>query len=125
MALKRLSLTRGDSKTYTLAFKDGADAPYCLKNWVVRMTLKKHYSLPDSEASLQKTVISVADSTAGTSGIATINLDPSDTINLDAGEYDFDIICVTAANKTYTVMKGRMDVEYDVTRTAGTAGTVA
>jgi len=122
MALRRLSLTRGDTQTYTLTFKQSDGTLYCIKNWVVFFTLKTNWSLPDAQASLQKIVTSFADSTSGTSGVAVISLDPTDTVDLEPGEYDFDIAVRTAANETFTVMKGKMDLEYDVTRTAGTAG---
>jgi hypothetical protein len=125
VALKRLSLTRGDSQTYTLTFKQSDGTLYCLKNWVVFFTLKTQYDLPDTQASLQKIVTTFADTTAGTSGVAVISLDPTDTVDLTPGAYDFDIAVRTAANETYTVMKGKLDLEYDVTRSAGTAGTAA
>ena len=125
MALKRLTLTRGDSQTYTITFKKADGALYCLKNWAVFFTVKSHFDLPDSDASLQKIVTTFADSTAGTSGVAVISLSPTDTVNLEPGEYDYDIACRTAANETYTVMKGKLNLEYDVTRSAGTAGTAA
>ena len=128
MALKRLVLTRGDSQTYTLTFKTAAGAAYCLKNWAVFFTLKTHWSLPDSQASLQHiyTTSGIFDATCGsasTTGIAVVTLAPTDTVDLEPGEYDFDISVRTNANETYTVLKGKMDLEYDVTRTAGTAGT--
>ena len=123
MAIKRLSLTRGDSQTYTLTFKDSAGAPYCIKNWVVFFTIKTNYDLSDSQASLQKIITTFADTTAGTSGVAVIPFLPEDTANLDPGEYDFDIAVKTNTNEVYTVMKGKIDIEYDVTRSAGTAGT--
>ena len=126
MAIRRLSLTRGDSKTLTLAFTGGtAGTPYCLKNWVVFFTLKTNPSLSDAQASLQKIVTSFSDSTGGTSGIATVSLLPEDTVDLNPQEYDFDIAVRTSANETFTVMKGKFSLEYDVTRSAGTAGTAA
>lgn len=125
MAIKRLSLTRGDSQTYTLTFKDGNATPYCIKNWVVFFTIKTNYDLPDAQASLQKIVTSFADSTAGTSGVAIIPFLPEDTVNLEPGEYDFDIAVKTNTDLVYTVLKGKIDIEYDVTRSAGTAGTAA
>lgn len=125
MALRRLELTRGDSKTYTLTIKDGSGNPYCLKNWAVFFTLKTNVDLVDSEASLQKVVTTFADTTSGTSGVAEIELTPADTLNLEAREYDFDIAVTTAAGKNYTIMKGKLDLLYDVTRSVGTAGTAA
>ena len=125
MALRRLEMTRGDSKTFTLTFKNSAGVPYCLKNWVVFFTMKTNISLDDSEASLQKIVTTFADTTSGTSGVAAIELLPADTASLEAREYDFDIAVITSDSKSYTVMKGKLDLQYDVTRTVGTAGTAA
>ena len=125
MALRRLSMTRGDSQTYTITFTQSDGTPYCLKNWAVFLTLKTNYALPDSEAALQKIVTTFADTVAGTSGVAVISLDPTDTVDLDPAEYDFDIAVRTSSNETFTVMKGKFDLQYDVTRSAGTAGTAA
>ena len=125
MALKRLSLIRGDSHTYNLVFKNSAGVAYCLKNWVVFMTLKASWGVPDAAAALQKIVTTFPDTTAGTSGSASIPFTPSDTSSLTPGEYDFDISARTAAGEVYTVMKGKFDLEYDVTVSAGTSGTAA
>jgi hypothetical protein len=125
MALKRLSLTRGDTQTYTITFKTSAGILYCLKNWNVFFTLKTNHGLDDNRASLQKIITSFSDSTGGTTGVAVIPISPTDTKDLDPGEYDFDISVLTAASESFTVMKGKFDLEYDVTRTTGTAGTAA
>ena len=125
MAYKQLSLIRGDSQSYTLTIKKSDGTPYCLKNWSVTFTLKTNYSLPDSQASLQKVVTSFADSTAGTSGVAVLAIEPADTVNLEPGEYDFDIQVCTSDSKIYTILRGKYEIEYDVTRTPGTAGTAA
>ena len=123
MALRRLSLTRGDTRTLNFTFKNVSGVPYCLKNWTVFFTLKTDYSLPDSAASLQKIVTTFADTTSGTTGVAALTILPADTANLEPREYDFDIAVCTAVGEQFTVMKGKFDLEYDVTRTAGTAGT--
>lgn len=125
MALKRLSLTRGDTQTYTLTFKKADGSLYNIKNWVVFFTLKTNWSLPDANASLQKIVTTFDDTTSGTSGSARVTINPTDTVDLDVGEYDFDFAVRTSTNETFTVLKGKLDLEYDVTRSAGTAGTVA
>lgn len=127
MALRRLNLVRGDSQIYTLTFKKADGTLYSLKNWAVFFTLKTNWSLPDAQASLQKIYTSsgIFDATCGsasTTGVAVVTLEPTDTVDLDPGEYDFDIAVRTAANETYTVMKGKLELEYDVTRSAGTAG---
>jgi hypothetical protein len=125
MELRELSSIRGDTKVLTLTFKNAAGVVYNIKNWAVHFTLKQNASLPDSDAVLQKIVTTFADSTSGTSGVAVITLNPSDTVNIDPGLYDFDIAVTTNENKSYTVMRGKYDLQYDVTRTAGTAGTAA
>lgn len=125
MALRQLSSVRGDTKTYTLTFKNAAGVAYNIKNWVVKMTLKQNASLPDSEAVVSKTVSTFSDTTSGTTGVAEITLLPADTVNVEPGEYDFDIAVTTADSKHYTVMRGKYNLEYDVTRTPGTAGTAA
>jgi hypothetical protein len=126
MALKRLSLIQGNSKTYTLALT-GSDGttPFCLKNWVVFFTLKTNPEISDSQASLQKIVTTFSDTTSGTSGIAEVELLPADTKDLEIGEYDFDFRVLTAASKSYTIMKGKLNLEYNVTDSLGTAGTAA
>lgn len=125
MALKRLSLTRGDSDNYTVTFKRADGTLYNIKNWAVFFTLKTNRDLPDAQASLQKIITTFDDTTSGTSGSANIPLLPADTTSLEPREYDFDIAVCTNENENYTILKGKFDLEYDVTRTAGTAGTVA
>ena len=124
MALRKLSQIRGDSQTLTITMThDGV--PYCIKNWAVFFTIKKSYDLPDSQAALQKIVTTFSDTTGGTTGVATISIDPEDTVDLEPGEYDFDIQVRTSDEETFTVMRGKYEIEYDVTRTPGTAGTAA
>jgi len=123
MALKRLSLTRGDSDNYAVTFKQADGTVYNIKNWTVFFTLKTNRDLPDAQASLQKIVTTFSDTTSGTSGSANIPIVPADTTNLEPGEYDFDIAVCTNLGENYTVLKGKLDLEYDVTRSAGTAGT--
>lgn len=125
MAFKRLSLTRGTTKTFPVIFKNSSGTPYCIKNWVIFFTLKTNYDLPDSQASLQKIVTSFSDSTSGTSGSANITLTPSDTKDLSVGEYDYDVSVCTSSSETYSVVKGKFDLEYNVTKSIGTAGTAA
>jgi hypothetical protein len=125
MALKTLSLIRGDSQTYTLTFKTAAGTLYCLKNWAVFFTLKTNWALADAQASLQKIVTAFSDTTSGTSGVATVSILPTDTVDLEPGEYDYDVSVRTSSNQTYTVQRGKLTLEYDVTRSPGTAGSAA
>jgi len=123
MALRRISLVRGDSDNYGVIFKKADGTLYNIKNWVVFFTVKTNRDLPDSQVSLQKVVTVFSDSTSGTTGSANIPILPSDTTNLEPGEYDFDVSVCTNSSANYTVLRGKLDLEYDVTRSAGTAGT--
>jgi len=124
MAFKRFSLIRGDSDNYGVIFKRKDGTLYNIKNWTVFFTLKKNVDLPDSQASLQKIITTFSDTTSGTSGSANIPIIPTDTIDLDLGEYFFDIaVCTTPDSESFTVLRGKILLEWDATRTIGTAGT--
>lgn len=123
MAYKRLSLTRGNDETYGIVFKTATGSLYNIKNWVVKFMLKTNYDLPDSEASLTKTVTQFSDTTSGTTGSAQVSLVPSDTLSLDPGEYVYEILATTNNNVNFTVAKGHFDLEWNVIKTSGTAGT--
>ena len=123
MALKKLSLIRGNNQLYTVTLRKADKTPYCIKNWVVYFTLNTNHTLPDSQASLQKTITTFSDSTGGTSVAASIPFYAADTANLTVMEYDFDIKVLTAASESFTVIKGKFDLEYNVTNSMGTAGT--
>jgi DUF4097 and DUF4098 domain-containing protein YvlB len=123
MAFKRLSLIRGDTHSYGITFKNSAGVPLCIKNWVIKFTVKSNYDLSDAQASFQKIVTSFSNTTSGTTGSASVLILPADTQDLSVGEYDYDIVATTNENKTYTVQRGKLDLEWEVTRTEGTAGT--
>ena len=123
MAIRKLSLVRGNTKTYTLTLNQSDGTPYCIKNWVVIFTVKTSYDLPDDSASIQKIVTAFSDTTGGTTGVAEIVVEPDDSLSLDTGEYDFDIQVTTSDSETYTVMRGKYEIEYNVTKSSGTAGT--
>lgn len=121
MALRRLSLTRGNTQTYTLQFNGGtagsSGSAYDLTGYNVFFTLKTDYNLADSAASLQKTAGTAA--SHATNGIAIISLISTDTSSLSPGEYfyDFKLKNSTSGGTTITAMKGMFDLEFDVTKT--------
>ena len=124
MALKKLSLIRGNTQTYNVTMRgtDGT-SPYCIKNWVVYFTLKTNPTLTDAQASLQKIITTFSDTTGGTSGVATIPITANDTKDLAVGAYDFDIKVLTSASESHTVMVGKFELEQNITQSIGTAGT--
>ena len=126
MALRRISLVRGDDDNIAITFKKKDGTLYNIKNWTVFFTVKTDYNLPDSQASIQKIVTTFDDTTSGTSGSANVPIVPSDTEDLEIREYDYDIkVCVVTGGKNYQVDKGKVDLEYNVTKSTGTAGTAA
>jgi hypothetical protein len=123
MAYKHLSMIRGDNHTFNFVFNHRDGTPYCLKDWTLLFTLKTNYDLPDSQATLQKIVTAFPDTTSGTSGSADVTLVPDDTKDLTPGKYFFDFAVKTDNNESFTVLTGTFDIDYDVTRNTGTAGT--
>lgn len=127
MALRRLTLTRGDNQTYTLTFKESDGTLYDISGWTIYFTLKQNKDDTDAQAVLQLILTAgAADSdhfgVLGATGVGTITLLPVDTTNLTPMEYDFDIQVRTNLNAVYTVLKGKLDLGYDVSRSS-TAGT--
>lgn len=125
MAFQRLSLKRGASDTLSVTFlKADNITPYNIKNWTVYFTVKTNWELQDSQASIQKIITTFSDTTSGTSGVAVIPILPTDTSALDIGEYDYDITAHTNNNENYPgIIIGKLDLEYNVTQSIGTAGT--
>ena len=117
---RKLTLVRGDSKSYPLLFHDGDDVALDITGWLVRFTLKTDKTLSDSEASLIKIVSSHS---SPTTGVTAIDLTPADTIDLAARQYVFDIQVTTNLGKVYTVLVGRFVLEEGTSRgTSGTSG---
>lgn len=126
MALRTISLIRGDTDYLNLVFKRSDGTPYCIKNWSVFFTLKSDINVTDAQASLQKIVTAFPDTTSGTSGSAQIVINPSDTSSLDPNiKYEYDISITTNLGEQFTVLKGQVEIIADVTQTTGTAGTAA
>lgn len=115
---KNFSMTRGDSSAYTLTFTQSNGSAYNITGWTITFTLKTSYDLPDSQKTFQK-IVSVH--TDPTHGISTLSLAPADTQLLPSRNYDYDIV-VNTGTDTYTILKGKFDLQYDVTW--GTAGTI-
>ena len=115
--LTKLSMVRGDSNSYTLTFDENGVA-LNITGWTIFFTLKTNWQLPDAEASLQKIITSHSAPTAGTT---VLTLAPGDTSSLEPGTYDYDIQVLTNTGQVYTVLRGKMTLEHDVTiRITGT-----
>ena len=114
--VQEFKMFKGDHKTFELQVKDQDGNPIDLSGATIRMTVKKHAT--DETAVISKTSnnaseISITDPA---NGIAEIYLVPSDTRNLDAGKYIFDIEITTAAGKVYTVLLANLTLVEDVSK---------
>ena len=116
--LTNLALIRGRSGSWTITFKHQDGTPYNIIGWTITFTLKTSFDLPDSQNTFQK-VITVH--TDPTNGISILSLVPSDTALLPSRFYDYDIIVNTGGVDNYEILKGKFDLQYNVTW--GTAGT--
>lgn len=117
--LKNFSMTRGDSSAYTITFRQANGVAYNITGWTITFTLKSSYELPDASLTLQKVITVHSDPT---NGISVLNLAPADTQLLPSRIYDYDIVVTTSGGDVYTLLKGKFDLQYDVTW--GTAGTI-
>lgn len=105
----KLSITRGDTKQYNLTFTAG-DEPLDLEGYEIKFTVKGNLDDPDSDAVISK----LASVTSEPNGEAVINLTSEDT-DQNLGNYKYDIQ-LSNDSTVKTVMKGTIDITYDVTR---------
>lgn len=118
--IKNFTMTVGNSNAFTLTFTNKAGTALDITGWVIFFTLKTSHKKPDSEVSLQKIITT---HTTPASGISALNLEPADTESLEPRTYDYDIKVKTNTGAVYTLLKGKFELEYQVTQTTSTAGT--
>lgn len=106
--MAKLKINRGTSYTRTLNYSVNGE-PATLVGATVRFTMKTSEfdtSTDDSTASVAKDV------TDGTEdGVATINIDPSDTATLTPGKYFYDIKVEDASGNIYKVDEGTVELD--------------
>jgi len=106
-----LEVKRGDSKTYTLTFKDEDGNLIDITGYTVFFTVKEKIDDNDDHAKIKKTITSHTDPT---NGETQIQLSSSDT-NL-IGNYLFDIQIKNTTNEIITIMEGLITFTKDVTQ---------
>ena len=105
-----LCLTKGDDKDYLLTFTDDSGTAVDITSGTVYFTCKKSLSDADSDAVFAKKVTNHSDPT---NGKTTVSLSHADT-DVEVGRYFYDIQ-LTLANKVHTLMKGTLEITYEVT----------
>lgn len=108
---------RGDTKTYTLTFKDGTGRAIDVSGHELWFTMKRQITDPDSEAVLQKRVV-FADNEASRAGSGMLVLDSTETGAVEPGTYWCDLQKVVPGSPPVvaTLLSGKIAVLPDVTR---------
>jgi len=106
-----LQVKRGDSKSYTLKFRDSDDNFVDITGWIIFFTVKENICQADNDATIKKDVILHSNPTEGET---IIELTPTDTNHV--GNYVFDIQYKTNNGIIKTIIEGVITFEEDVTR---------
>lgn len=106
-----LEIKRGDSKSYTLYFKDENNVAIDITGYTVFFTVKLELDDSDDDAVIQKTITVHS---SPTEGVTVIELSPTDT-NL-TGNYIFDIQIKNVSAEIQTIMEGNISFSKDVTQ---------
>jgi len=103
-----LQIYRGDNKTWTMLFKDGATPPVAIDitGWTIYFTVKEKDSDSDADAKITKTITS---HTHPTSGESEIILVPTDTKDLK-GNFYYDIRIKKVDSTILTITTGTLEV---------------
>jgi len=110
------TMVKGDHKTYRITvYEDDGTTPYDLTGSKLEYSVKEDGV--DDTALIYKTsdIAGEIDITVPASGVALINLIPSDTSSLTPKEYVFDIQHTSAASKINTPIIGKLIIKQDVT----------
>lgn len=111
-----LEMIRGDTLTMQIRVSDEDDSYLNLTSAAIIFMAKENITDDDLDAKIAKSVGSGITIDEATNGLFTVVLSPSDTEDLDAGNYYYDIEVTDASSNVYTVMIGLLTLIADVTR---------
>lgn len=115
--MSKLTVYRGDDKTYNLHFVDGAGANINITGWTVFFTVKPYpldsYDAADTGAVISKTVTS---HTTPLDGKTAIVIADTELILLPIGVYMYDIQIKKADGAIKTIVVSSFTVLQDITR---------
>lgn len=109
--MNKIMLSRGDHVQIEAVFTDENGDAVDITGATVYFTVKKKSYYTDAQAEIQKTVTTFDDPT---SGIAYIELSPTDT-DIEAGLYMFDIQIKESDGTITSTYTGRIHVRRDIT----------
>lgn len=108
------SMYRGDDHGLRITVKDAAGNAIDLTGWTFRATMKLHTEQADADAPV-KVDVGPLSNTNATFGIVELTLPNSQTKDLLATKYHFDVEREQSGNKQ-TVVQGVVEVLADVTQ---------
>lgn len=110
---RNLKMVKGDSYNAQLQIKVN-DVPQDITGDTVTFTLKKNLNADDSEATFQQ-VITVH--TDPTQGITTLQIPKTESSAFTVRDYYYDIQWTQASGENTTILRGTMEVSWEVTDT--------
>jgi hypothetical protein len=112
MEQANLEIKRGDSKSWTLYFRDEDGVNIDITGWTIFFTAKENVDDIDDNAKIKKTITS---HTSPTLGETKIELTPDDT-NLVIKSYVYDIQIKKSTGEIQTIIEGNVVVTKDITQ---------
>lgn len=109
------SMVRGDTYVIKVNVNDALGDPVNLEGRSIYFTMKR--SLQDLDETAVVQVSRVLSGAEAQAGVASVTIYPQHTANLEATSYWYDIQMITDQQDVRTLLRGRIPVELDVTRT--------
>ncbi len=119
----KITLFSGDDRTISLSVNKSNVSPQSVAGAKIWLTAKSDVAVADSGALLQKrnTAAGGSDSeilvTDAANGQIQIFLVPADTESAAAAIYAYDVQVVLSSGKKHTIVRSRLVIEEDVTKT--------
>jgi len=108
-----LEIFRGDTKQYTLNFKDAVGVAIDITDWTVFFTVKKERSDLDAAAKISKTVVLHTNAAEGTTRV---NITAAEAATLEPGQYYYDIQVKKSDGSILTIISDMLVIKEDITR---------
>lgn len=110
-----LTMTRGDTATFTMTLTDGAGDPLDLST-LAAMHFTAKNRLDDPEPTIEKTLGAGIAIISAPDGTARLTIDPDDTADLVVSSLRWDLQVVGAGDDVRTPLTGLLAITPDVTR---------
>jgi hypothetical protein len=112
MATGTLTIIKGDDKTWAITVKDSSAVAIDITGWTIFFSVKSSRSDLDATAILTKAITS---HTTPAIGLSSLVLDDTDTVNLLAGDYWYDLQFKSSTGLIMSSEAGIFSIDQDVT----------